>query len=299
MEPRTLMLIGAGLVGLALVLVVFALSSGPDATRRRALANLTREHGTTKDEDDPHAAPEGTLFRAAYALTPPGMIRLNDRLLATAGRPAAWPLHRVLVVKLIATAVTIGFFLLVISGEPSPRVILLALFCILVVWFLPELLIYNAGIKRKQAIQEALPDTLDQLTIAVEAGLGFEAAIAHVARGSEGPLAEEFVRTLQEIQVGVPRRTAYRALTSRVPVDDLRRFVRAILQGEEHGISIARVLSTQASEMRIKRRQRAEEKAMQIPVKVVFPLVLFILPALFIVVLGPAAINMIAAFSNL
>lgn len=292
------LLASAGLVGLALILLVFALSSGEDAVRRRALANLQREVASA-EEEDPYASPTGWLYRAAYALTPAGMVRLNDRLLARAGRPGRWPLHRVIVTKLVAAAAAIGVFALMFSGEPSPRMLIFAVLTVAFVWFLPELLVYNVGLKRQQAIQQALPDTLDQLTIAVEAGLGFEAAIAHVARGSEGPLADEFVRTLQEIQVGVPRRVAYRALTDRVQVEDLTRFVRAIMQGEEHGISIARILSTQASEMRIKRRQRAEEKAMQIPVKVVFPLILFILPALFIVVIGPGAINIIEAFSGL
>ncbi|WP_202865416.1 type II secretion system F family protein [Ornithinimicrobium sufpigmenti] len=298
MDGRTLMLLGAALVGVALLFLVFAFSSGPDATRRRALENLARESRAGATED-PYAAPSGWLYRTAYALTPMGMVKRIDRLLGGAGRPARWPLHRVLVTKLVTTAVTAGVFVLLLSGGPTPRMVLFAVGTTTAVWLLPELLLYNTAQKRQQAIQEALPDTLDQLTISVEAGLGFEAAITHVARGSEGPLADEFVRTLQEIQVGVPRRVAYRGLTSRVQVEDLRRFVRAIMQGEEHGISIARVLSTQAAEMRVKRRQRAEEKAMQIPVKVVFPLILFILPALFIVVMGPGVINILQAFSGL
>ncbi|WP_425940431.1 type II secretion system F family protein [Ornithinimicrobium sp. W1665] len=298
MEPRMILLLGAGLVGLALLLLVYAFSTSEDAVRRRALANLLRDVHAAREED-PYAAPSGPLYRMAYGLTPAGTVRLIDRLLAGAGRPARWPLHRVIVTKLVATSATVGLFALLLSGEFSTRMIVLALLTTAFVWFLPEIFLYNTGLKRRQAVQEALPDTLDQLTIAVEAGLGFESAIAHVARGSSGPLADEFVRTLQEIQVGVPRRVAYKGLTDRVLVEDLRRFVRAIMQGEEHGISIAKVLSTQASEMRIKRRQRAEEKAMQIPVKVVFPLILFILPALFIVVMGPGAINIIEAFSGL
>jgi len=208
-----------------------------------------------------------------------------------------WPLERVIVLKMVMTSAAAGLSVLLVGSRPSLRIILLLAFALAFVWFLPELLLYNAGIKRREKVQLALPDTLDQLTIAVEAGLGFEAALAHVSRHSQGPLAEEFVRTLQDIQVGQSRRDAYLAMAERVSVPDLRRFVRSIVQAERHGISMARVLETQAAEMRIKRRQRAEEKAMQIPVKVVFPLVLFILPALFIVVLGPAAINIIQAFA--
>src|SRR5690606_4040362 len=114
--------------------------------------------------------------------------------------------------------------------------------------------------------------------IAVEAGLGLESAISHVARNSRGPLAEEFVRTLQDIQVGQPRHVAYLAMADRAQVKDLRRFISALAQADKHGGSISRVLSTQAEERRTRRRQGAEEKAMKIPVKVVCRLVLFILP---------------------
>ncbi|MDP9429224.1 MAG: type II secretion system F family protein, partial [Actinomycetota bacterium] len=134
--------------------------------------------------------------------------------------------------------------------------------------------------------------------IAVEAGLGFESAMARAGKNGKGPLAEELVRTLQDIGVGQPRREAYLALAERTGVPDLRRFVNAVIQADQYGVSIADVLRTQASEMRLKRRQRAEEKAMQIPVKVIFPLILFILPTLFIVVMGPAVMDIIAAFSD-
>lgn len=151
--------------------------------------------------------------------------------------------------------------------------------------------------ERNDEIQLELADTLDQMTIAVEAGLGFDAAMARAGRNGTGPLAQELIRTLQEIQVGQLRRTAYESLALRTDVPDLRRFVRAIIQADAYGISVADVLRTQAAEMRLKRRQRAEEKAQQVPVKVIFPLLTCILPVLFIVLLGPTAINMMEAFS--
>ena len=135
------------------------------------------------------------------------------------------------------------------------------------------------------------------MTIAVEAGLGFDAAMAKAGRNGKGPLAEELVRTLQDIQFGQSRRQAYESLAGRTDVVDLRRFVRAVIQADRYGVAIADVLRTQAAEMRMKRRQRAEEKAMQIPVKVIFPLMLCILPVLFIVLLGPAVMDIVAAFS--
>ncbi|MCC6497838.1 MAG: type II secretion system F family protein, partial [Propionibacteriaceae bacterium] len=165
--------------------------------------------------------------------------------------------------------------------------------------FLPELRLYSIGIERKEAIKHQLPDTLDQMSIAVNAGLGFDAAMVRVAKNGRGELASELVRTLQDIQVGQTRRVAYEDLADRTGVDTLRRFVRSIIQAEAYGIALSDVLQTQADELRTERRQYAERKAMEIPVKVVFPLILFIMPAMFIVVMGPAAIGIIAAFGSM
>jgi tight adherence protein C len=132
---------------------------------------------------------------------------------------------------------------------------------------------------------------MDQLTISVEAGLGFDAALARVSTAGQGPLAEELRRLLGEIKVGVPRREALRHLLDRTEVQELRHFVLALQQAEEYGLPVARVLRVQAAELRIKRRQRAEEQAMKVPVKIVFPLVLCIFPSLFVVLLGPAVIR--------
>lgn len=146
-------------------------------------------------------------------------------------------------------------------------------------------------------MQYALPNMLDQMLISVEAGVGFEVAMSKAADNSSGPLAEEFVRTLQDIQVGRSRRDAYLDLGERAGFPELRSFIRAVVQADQYGIAIANVLRTQAHEMRLKRRQRAEEHAMKIPVKILFPLITVILPALFIVVLGPSVINIIKLFS--
>jgi len=281
---------------MALALVAYALTAGPDAARERVQANLQRGMRRSGPQDDVQR--QSGLIGLAQRLTPAGNTRRLDLLLARAGRPAAWPLERVLVTKLLLTAVVAGLMALVLLGGFSGRILLFAVAVVALAWFVPDLLLISRGQKRREEIQKALPDTLDQMTIAVEAGLGFEAAMSHVARNSRGALAEELIRTLQDIQVGQPRREAYRALADRSPEPDLRRFLRAVIQAEQHGVSVARVLSTQAREMRVKRRQRAEEKAMKIPVKVVFPLILTILPVLIIVVIGPGVINIIDAFAN-
>jgi pilus assembly protein TadC len=163
----------------------------------------------------------------------------------------------------------------------------------------PEVILNSRADDRQAAIRLALPDTLDQMTIAVEAGLGFDLAMSKAATGGRGPLAEELIRTLQDMSIGRSRRDSYRELERRTSSEDLRRFIRAIAQADAYGISIADVLRVQASEMRIKRRQRAEEQALKVPVKIIFPLVFCILPVLFIVVLTPAAIGIFKVFSAL
>jgi tight adherence protein C len=153
--------------------------------------------------------------------------------------------------------------------------------------------------ERKSSMQKALPDTLDLLVISVEAGLGFDSALARVVQTVPGALSEEFFRMLQETRVGVSRRDAMRHLLDRTDLDELRSFLLAMMQAEAFGVTIARVLRVQADEMRVKRRQRAQEKACAAPVKLVFPLVFCIFPSLFIVLLGPAAIQIGDAFSGI
>jgi tight adherence protein C len=130
------------------------------------------------------------------------------------------------------------------------------------------------------------------MTIAVEAGLGFDAAMAKAARNGKGPLAEELIRALQDMSIGRTRRDAFMELERRTTVEDLRRFIRAVIQADQYGVSIGDVLRVQSGEMRLKRKQRAEEQAMKVSVKILFPLVFCLLPVLFIVLLTPAALNM-------
>ena len=188
-------------------------------------------------------------------------------------------------------ALAVLLFGLLLLGSGGGLLIMMTIVVSIVVYFLPDLLLYSRGIERQRAIGLELPDTLDQMLIAVEAGLGFDAAMAHVGENGKGPLSEELIRTLQDMRVGRSRREAYEELGKRTSVPDLNTFIRAVIQADIYGISIAKVLRTQSNEMRLKRSQRAEEKAMQIPVKVMIPLILCILPVLFLVLLGPAVLT--------
>lgn len=207
------------------------------------------------------------------------------------------PLEKLIISKPVASLAGTLVGLLLFSNSQTSTNLGLAIFLTVFLYFVPDLLIYNKGVKRQQAIELELPNTLDQMLIAVEAGLGFESAMARAGTNGSGPLAQELTRTLQDIQVGRPRQEAYEALATRTTVPDVRSFVRAVIQADKYGIGIAKILRTQAKQARVKRRQRAEEKAMKLPVKVLFPLIFCIFPVLFIVLLGPAAINIIAAFT--
>lgn len=175
-----------------------------------------------------------------------------------------------------------------LEAAPSQR--LLYIFGLTAVGaMLPTVWLNRTLEERRGQILRDLPDTLDLLAISVEAGVAFEGALGIVCQHFDSPLAEEFSRTLKEMELGLPRREALQNLKRRTEVPELSNFVLALTQADALGMPVSRVLKTQAGEMRLKRRQWAREKAAKLPVKIMFPLVLFIFPPLFVVVLGPAA----------
>lgn len=240
----------------------------------------------------------GMLEGVGRRLTPPAYVAFLDRLLALAGRPASMPLGKVLGSKLAIglAGITVGIYLTAIGSTPLMK--LSGLFVLFLGYFIPDLLLYSKGQERQKVMQLELANTLDQMLISVEAGLGFEGAMARAGENGKGPLAEELVRTLQDMQVGRSRRESYTALAERTSIPELRSFVQAVVQADTYGIAISRVLRVQAKVMRVKRRQRAEEKAMKLPVMILFPLLFFIFPVLFIAILGPAVINTVVTFSG-
>lgn len=245
----------------------------------------------------PAGAP-GLLETVGRRLTPPAYVAFLDRLLSLAGRPASMPLGKVLGSKLAlgVAGVAMGGYLAAVGSSPIMK--LAGLFVLFLGYFIPDLLLYSKGQERQKAMQLELANTLDQMLISVEAGLGFEGAMARAGENGKGPLSEELVRTLQDMQVGRSRRESYIALAERTNIPELRSFVQAVVQADTYGIAISRVLRVQAKVMRVKRRQRAEEKAMKLPVMILFPLLFFIFPVLFIAILGPAVVNTVMTFSG-
>jgi len=239
------------------------------------------------------------LLGLGRRLTPGGQLDKMAERLEAAGSPAGWDVNRVISVKVLAAAVglLLGITLPLVLGGSFAVVLGCAIGFTVAGFFGPDLAIYQIAYNRREQIRRELPDALDLLTITVEAGLAFDAAMTQVARNTDGPLAEEFYRVLQEIQLGLARGEALQTMADRVDLDELNTFVSAVIQADSLGIPIAQVLRVQAREMRIKRSQRAEEAAMKVPVKILFPLIFCILPSLFVVVMGPAGINIFHAFS--
>lgn len=295
MSPQ--LLVGAVMMGAALAVLVAGLAAMVQPQRARLVANLRRGGVMPVPEAPAPASRRGQPL--AVRLAPEAIVSLLDRQHARAGRPAAWPMPRLLAVKAIWLPSALVCTALIAALRPHPVVVVLLVIVTVVGYFVPDLLLMSRGQERDQAIQRQLADTLDQMLIAVDAGLGFDAAMSRVVANGTGALADELARTLQDVRMGRSRREAFADLAERTHVVDLRQFVRAILQADAYGISVSDVLRTQASEMRLKRRMRAEEQAQKVPVKVLMPLMLCILPVLFIVVLAPAVLNMIAAFGGM
>ena len=300
--PGTLLLAAAaGALGLALALLVLALlpaRSGQSGVAR-ALAAIEQDYGRQPVAAAGAAGASTTLpgwLRVlALRLSPASITSSLQRRLNVAGNPAGWSADRILAVKGLALMVLAAVGAL--FGLHSIGVLVLAVVLGGAAgFFLPDLLLYNAGLRRQTEIQRVLPDALDMLTVCVEAGLGFDAALAQVARTTRGPLAAEFTRALQEMQIGKTRSQALRAMADRTTVAELRSFVSAVAQSGELGIPIAQVLRAQAKEMRVRRRQRAEERAQKVPIKILFPLIACLLPALLVVVVGPGVLSIAQAF---
>ncbi|GAA1429478.1 hypothetical protein GCM10009616_11640 [Microlunatus lacustris] len=291
------LLVGIAALALGLALAVWSLPlRGPGP--RRTVANLrlgmpvgVRTRGPAAGEEQGRSG-LGALARRVLPVT---AARRLERLHAHAGSPPGWSVDRLLGVKLVLPLV--GALLGLVFGwaAPGPLPVLVGLVAVVVGFFLPELLLHSRAQERGAQIALELADLLDQVTISVEAGLSFDAAVARAGRNRQTPLGEELRRTHQDMQLGQSRRQAYEALIRRTGAAELEKFVRAVIQADAYGVPIADVLRSQAVEARLKRRQQAEEKAMQIPTKVVFPLVLLILPVMFIVLLGPAVIDVLGS----
>lgn len=296
-----LVIVAIALLGMALRPAEEASSINKSLAVLRAMTDAPKE--LTKDLDKPFADRvlnplqdrALALGRRITGADAPERIRAK---LDLAGNPRGWNVDRVMAGKVLGAAVglLIGLALgLLLADSFTYRIVWTAV-GLLIGFFGPNLYLYQVAYDRSQRLQREMPDAIDLMTISVESGLGFDAAVQQVAMNTVGPLADEFGRMLREMQLGMGRGEALRSLGDRTNVDDIRSFVSAMVQADTFGIPVAQVLRVQSSEMRTKRRQRAEEKAQQVPVKITIPLIFCILPALFVAVMGPAVINILDNF---
>ncbi|MBF6604721.1 MAG: type II secretion system F family protein [Chloroflexi bacterium] len=239
----------------------------------------------------------GTVARVASA----SFTATTQKRLALAGNPGDLRVADWLGVKAIGALVGagIGAFLgLILLGAAPILGLAMTVVGLMFGYTAPEFWLGGRVKKRRHAILLMIPDSLDLLTISVRAGLGFDAALAKVVEKLDGPLSDEFRRALAEVRIGKARRDALRDIVPRTEVQALTNFIGAIIQAEQLGVSISKVLQVQSEQLRIERRQRAEEMAAKAPIKMLFPLVGCIFPSLFIIILGPAIILIVLNLST-
>ncbi len=244
-----------------------------------------------------------SVGRLSTTFTPQTVLESTTRKLEMAGNPGRIDAAVFLISRFFSAAIFGGLLLLIGLFAPTcwpvGRIILVVLIFTVLGFFFPQLWLQSRINTRQGDIRRALPDALDLLTICVEAGLGLEAAMSKVCEKWENQLSLALMRAIREIQLGKSRRDAMRDMADRIGLSEMTSFVAAIIQSEVLGVSLAKILRIQSDQMRVRRRQRAEEKARQAPVKMILPLAFLIFPSILIILLTPAGIQITRAFANL
>jgi tight adherence protein C len=306
MPPEVVGLLGAASI-LTLLLWILELANRYPARQRRRLEVFVRGLSLTATE---HAKRRSivqrvivpslrTAGRPLLRITPTGLVDTTRERLAHAGDPVSLGAVEFLGVQagtaLLLAILSLGLVTgLTRNPAAAPFAVLAG---VLLGYAVPSIVLSTLGRKRKRAIALALPASLDMLSLSAEAGLSFDGAIGQVAHRWDTPLSDEFRRVLVEFQMGRERRQALRELAQRTGVPELARFASAVVQADSLGVPLSQVLREQSAEIRMRRRQRAEESARKAPVKMLFPMILLIFPALFVVILGPAVPRLLEAFS--
>lgn len=232
-------------------------------------------------------------------ITPNEIKKKYEKIIMQAGVGKTLSPSSLISIQVMLSLVLGGVLYLLYSLIGSKSNILLIFIFMIIGFYLPYTVLNTNSIKRQRLIQKTLPDLLDLLYISVEAGLGFDMALKKAAEKMPGPLSDEINKAMDDIAKGRDRQEALRGLVRRTGVDDLNTFITAVIQSEQLGTNISSMLRVQSTVMRQKRRQRAEEIAMKIPLKMLFPLVFLLFPALFVVILGPAVLNIIETLGNM
>ncbi len=302
-------LLVAGLLGAGIILIFVGLASGgsvdPVQARLTQLGSLQARNLEELELQQPFADRTvrpliSRLSRMGSRLSSASSADVAEKRLAMAGNPGDLRLSDWTGVKILAAfiaGVTLFVLMGFVIGSGVVQGFMFGMIAVLIGYLLPEFWLGNKIKARQAIILKMIPDTLDLLTISVRAGLGFDAALAKCVEKMPGPLSDEFRRALAEVRMGKSRREALRDIVPRTRVQPLSNFIGAIIQAETLGVSISKVLQVQSEQLRIERRQRAEEQAAKAPIKMLLPLVGCIFPALFVVILGPAIISLVKTFA--
>lgn len=273
---------------IGLLVVALASSSTPEQS-----GSLFRQAELERSTRERVISPLLSSFAGqARHITPKAMVSELERLLVLSGARDRWPLELVLAAKLLFAAVVGGLALLVAWSSPTAFSVMGGTLATVAAFNLPNIILGRMVKARKLAVSRSLPEVLDQLTVLAEAGLGFDSALHKVVEASEGPLIDEFKHANRLVRMGVPRQTAVGDIAERVDVPEVRQFISAIRQADSLGVPLAQVLRIQSTQVRELQRLAAEERAMRLPVKLTFPLVFCVLPALFVLLLGPVAMRL-------
>ena len=261
-------------------------------TARPSAARVNLFAGLPQPATPPSRSPSivRKLGQSTRRLLPSPLVDGLEVKLVQAGYPHGIDLPRMLGIKV--TLAGVAALLLLLIGQP-----LIALLAAVALFFLPDYWVVSTRDKRQAAIQADAADIIDQLTVCVEAGLGFDAALSRVATTTEGALTDELRHTISDVQAGMPRAQALRALSDRAQIVEIRQLVTALLQAQKHGVPLAETLRIQSAEMRLKRKQRTEEKAAKLTVKMIFPIIVCYMPVFMIITVVPAFITLMRAFS--
>ncbi len=293
-------------VGIALICIAAALLSSGQTRGQEVLMRVTSEAGRIHVVDSASGSKNRLIdpilrlmLRLGTRLTPPARLaRLQERL-EHAGNPPDWDVNRILAAKAVSMVIggALGLLILVFTGIPILFVLIPAL--AVGSFYIPDVYLNQLAFHRNEKLKRSLPDVLDMLTLTLAAGIGFDGAIRLVSQNTRGPMSQELSRVVQDITIGKSRAEALRALAVRIDDEDVRRFVQTCIQADKRGTPFSEVLKQQSTELRIKRRQLAEERAQKVPIKILFPMMVCVLPVLGMVVMGPAIAQMIVSFSSL
>jgi tight adherence protein C len=303
MDPMTIVIIAVIALSLIVASILLLRRAEEDPLAARIGEYALRDEAATMEEIEMSLSVADRIFvpivrrisQFVIRLTPQTTLERTAKQLELAGSPRNMTAAEFWAIRGVTTVLLgiLAFFVMGTYAEDGSRRFLYALGGVGFGFMLPQLLLQSKIDRRKQAIIKKFPDALDLMSICVDAGLTFDGAMAKVDEKWDDPLALEFGRVIYEIQLGKSRRQALRDMSNRIGVSDVTSFIAAVLQADQLGVSIGKVLRIQSEQMRIRRRQRAEEKAHQAPVKMLFPMVFLIFPAMFIVLLGPAAFQII------